>query len=99
MLKKILWSVIIIAFSITASFGAFDFIFNIRDLDWKQFETWLDLIIWLVFVWMPLWFAWKGTKLIPIIMILPIRLFLLILGLFFPIILAIFGLWGIWVKS
>ncbi len=48
---------------------------------------------------LPAWFAWKGTKLIPFLTNIVVRIVLIIVGCFVPILLVIFALIGIWLKS
>ncbi len=101
MVKKLLWTIVVIVFGVASTYALIDFLVNTNfsEIDWTSFKEWWEIILWVVTVWFPFWFAWKGTKLIPIITILPIRIILLFIGIFFPVLLIIFALIGIWFKS
>ncbi len=96
---KIFWTVVIVITGAVAMIAVID-LFKII-LDFAAYELWEFLIAVLgaALAAVPAWFAWKGTKLIPFITILPIRIIMIVVGCFFPPLLVVFALIGIWLKS
>ncbi len=95
---KIFWTVVIVitgAVAMVAVVNFFDILINDFAIDLNFFLTLLGAGLAAV----PAWFAWKGTKLIPFITILPIRIIMIVVGCFFPPLLVVFALIGIWLKS
>ncbi len=95
---KIFWTVVIIitgAVAMAAVINFFDILINDCAINFEFFLTLLGAGLAAV----PAWFAWKGTKLVPLLTNVVVRVILIIIGCFVPILLVIFALIGIWLKS
>lgn len=104
MFKKILITVLIIIIGFASAsaiwnawFSIYDVIYNSGSVDWWEV---IIVVLGAILITIPTWYAWKGTKFIPFITILPIRILLIILSVFFiqPL-LIFFAVWGLWIKS
>ncbi len=101
---KIFWTVVIIitgAVSMAAVVAVWDAIIGLINGDAStDFLGWILMFAGAILAAIPAWFAWKGTKLIPFITILPVRIIMIVVGcLFLPLLLVVFALIGIWLKS
>lgn len=97
MLKKILLTIIVI-FLPVAGFAAL--VSGIESIgDSVTFGECVLTIFGFILMIIPGWMMWKGTKIIPILSNVIVRIISLILGIIFFPLGIFFSLWGIWVKS
>lgn len=77
---KIIWSVIVIIFGFAGVTAISEFFVAISDLfndgGFTLSQIWTIFVAWLVIL--PMWFMWKGTKIVPIIFNLVVRIMLLV---------------------
>lgn len=97
MIKKIIFTIIAISLPIA---GMTSVVYAIREL---IEATEVINIAWLlgslILMMAPAHFMWKGTKLVPILSIFPIRVVSMIAGIIIAPLGIFFSLWGIWIKS
>lgn len=94
---KILWTVVIVITGGVAMYAVidlFDVIIN-GPIDLSIILP----IIGAALAAFPAWFAWKGTKLVPLLTNFIVRIILIVVGCFIPVLLVVFALIGIWFKS
>ncbi len=94
---KVLWTVVIIITGGIAMYAVVDF-FDVL------INGPIDLSIILPLLGaglaaVPAYFAWIGTKLVPLLTNIVVRIILIVVGCFIPVLLVIFALIGIWIKS
>ncbi len=94
---KVFWTVIIIICGAAAMYGVVEF-FNVLFNGPYDLSIIIPLIIAGLGA-LPAWFAWKGTKLVPLLTNFVVRVVMIVVGCFFPPLLVVFALIGIWLKS